>query len=347
MKIAFVHDWLVYPWGAEKVFFDMVEEIVNSKETYYFNKPFRESLNLINCTKFKIFTTFYNPSFKLPESYKVESVISTPKLLKYYRHLLPLFPSFQKLLSNKIQKYNPDLVIISSFAIAKNIDIKKPKILYLHSPMQYVWSHFDEYIKKFKFPTKQVFKLVAKYLRTWDKKYTEFDYIIFNSSYTKELFQEIYNKKVKGEIIHPKVKIPEFKEIDIFEKYKLQPWTYYIYIWRLVKLVKHLDKIIQAFNKNWKTLVIVWDWPDKEYLQNLAKENIKFLWYIPETSDNYRNLLKNAKALVNITKESFGIVNKQASLLNIPIVCKKHWAIQDISGKKVFIKNTTDLNTLE
>ena len=29
------------------------------------------------------------------------------------------------------------------------IDIDSKKILYLHSPMQYIWSHYDEYINKF------------------------------------------------------------------------------------------------------------------------------------------------------------------------------------------------------
>ena len=345
MKIAFVHDWLVYPWGAEKVFFEIIDEIINQKNSYYISDKLKNKLNLANINDYKIFTTFYNPKFPLPFDIPVESVFSQKTILKYYRHLLPFFPLFQRILSKKIQKYNPDLVIISSFAIAKNIDINKPKILYLHSPMQYIWSHFEEYRKKFKFPTNYLFGFSAKYLRKWDKKYYKFDYIIFNSTYTKETFGKTYNLTSSWEIIHPKVTKPTFKEINIFEKYNL-PKEYYLYIWRLVKLVKHVDKIIQAFNKNWKTLVIVWDWPDKNYLKNLAKENIKFLWYIPETSDDYRNLLKNAKALINITKESFWIVNKQASLLNIPIICKNHWAINDIPWKKIFIKDVSDLEKI-
>jgi hypothetical protein len=54
-----------------------------------------------------------------------------------------------KVLSKKIRKYNPEKIIISSFAIAKNISVPNiKKKLYLHSPMQYIWSHYDEYTHK-------------------------------------------------------------------------------------------------------------------------------------------------------------------------------------------------------
>jgi len=338
MKIAFVHDRLVYSWWAEKVFSEMIQEIISNKEqNYYFSEKIRKKFGIKNISEYKIFTTFYNSQIDLFKNFQIEPVISNKLLLKYYRHLMPLFPLFQKILSYKIRKFDPDLIIISSFAIAKNIDVNKPKILYLHSPMQYIRSHYEEYKNKFWFLTRQIYKISSFFLRKWDKKYTTFNYIIFNSNYTKETFTKFYdNPKFEGKIIRPKVEIPEFKEVDVFKKYNLNK-EYYIYIWRLVRLVKHLDKIIEAFNKNWKQLVIVWDWPDKDYLKKIAKENIKFLWYIDQKTDDYRNLLKNAKALVNITKESFWIVNKQASLLWIPIICKNYWAIKDIPWKKIFV----------
>ena len=57
-----------------------------------------------------------------------------------------------KILSKKIKKMHPDHIIISSFAIAKNITPISgiPMILYLHSPMQYIWTHYDEYNEKLK-----------------------------------------------------------------------------------------------------------------------------------------------------------------------------------------------------
>jgi len=42
-----------------------------------------------------------------------------------YRNLIFFYPSLTKLLSKKIKKYKPEQIIISSFAISKNIDIPK------------------------------------------------------------------------------------------------------------------------------------------------------------------------------------------------------------------------------
>jgi len=55
-----------------------------------------------------------------------------------------------KILSKKIKKRKPDYITISSFAIAKNITPISgiPMMLYLHSPMQYIWTHYDEYNEK-------------------------------------------------------------------------------------------------------------------------------------------------------------------------------------------------------
>jgi hypothetical protein len=62
------------------------------------------------------------------------------------------------ILSYKIQKETPNHILISSFAVAKNINQCKTKTenpktkitLYLHSPMQYIWSHHEEYTGKLK-----------------------------------------------------------------------------------------------------------------------------------------------------------------------------------------------------
>ncbi|MEI6672895.1 MAG: hypothetical protein WCL02_06295 [bacterium] len=60
------------------------------------------------------------------------------------------YPTLMKILSHKIKRYKPDYITISSFAIAKNITPISgiPIMLYLHSPMQYIWTHYDEYNEK-------------------------------------------------------------------------------------------------------------------------------------------------------------------------------------------------------
>ncbi len=69
-----------------------------------------------------------------------------------YRNLMVFYPTLMRILSRKVKKRKPDEIQISSFAIAKNITPIEgvPTHLYLHSPMQYIWSHYEEYNNKFK-----------------------------------------------------------------------------------------------------------------------------------------------------------------------------------------------------
>ena len=335
-KIAFVHDRLIFPWGAEKVFFDIIKDTLN--QSWYY-KVLTQNYSITKPSA-KIFTTFYNPDFKLDIDLPVESVIKSKKVHKFSRQLLPIYPLLQKILSAKIRKFNPDLVIISSFAIWKNLSLWKiPKILYLHSPMQYIRSHYQEYLQNpyFKNPVKKlIFQLSAKYLRKWDKQFIKFDKIFFNSFYTKKTFEKNYNVSTNYPVLYPFVEIPDFKPVNIFKKYNL-PQKYYLYIWRVVKFVKKLDKIINFFNQTGENLVIVWDWPDLEELKKIAKPNIRFLGYIPSNNDDYWNLLKNSYALINLTKESFWIVNYQALKLDKVVICKPQWAIKEMKGKKIYL----------
>jgi len=72
-----------------------------------------------------------------------------------YRNLIVFYPFFMRVISRKIKKYHPNKLIISSFAIAKNLELGTWNLelgtkLYLHSPMQYIRSHYDEYTAKLK-----------------------------------------------------------------------------------------------------------------------------------------------------------------------------------------------------
>ncbi len=350
MKIAYIHDWLVFPWWAEKVFFDLINFTQNKPNIEKLTSQRKEFITDMEKlwiykqkNEYKIFTTFHKTDFTNPTNLQIEAALSSEKIWKYFRNLMPFFPIFSKILSKKINDYNPDLVIISSFAIWKNLDIKAKKVLYLHSVMQYIRSHYEDYVKKFSWVKKLAYILSSKYLRIWDKKHKEFDKIYFNSNYTKKTFQKTYHKHTDWKILFPLVQKPEFKEIDLKEKFGIE-WEYYIFIWRLVRLVKNLDIIIKAFNNTNKQLIIVWDGPDKDYLKSLVKgNNIKFLWYLDSKSNEYWTLLKNAKALINITKESFWIVNYQAYLTWTKLISINKWAINDIPWEKILIEDYKDL----
>ncbi len=157
------------------------------------------------------------------------------------------------ILSKKIKQYKPDHIFISSFAVAKNImpisGIKTT--LYLHSPIQYIRTHYDEYKEKLKGIKGILFRLIAKKLKKRDKKYTKFDHIYANSKYTAQEAQRIYG------ISNITITYPKISSSYFTTPIQETPLPYYIYVGRLVSLVKEVDKIIKCVNELHIPLIIM------------------------------------------------------------------------------------------
>jgi glycosyltransferase involved in cell wall biosynthesis len=65
--------------------------------------------------------------------------------------------------------------------------------------------------------------------------------------------------------------------------------------------------------------------PDEEYLKSIAKGNIVFIWRIQDPVEKSK-IIQNAKWLINITKESFGICTAEALLAGVPVFAYNDWA---------------------
>ncbi len=247
-----------------------------------------------------------------------------------YRNLMMFYHFFMRVLSRKIRKYSPEKIIISSFAIAKNISVPNiKKKLYLHSPMQYIRSHYDEYTHKLVWFKLALFKAITPRLRRRDKKFTQFDEVEFNSQYTAKLAKELY--WITGNVVYPKID-PAFQTANLV----LQPNNYYIYVWRTVKFVKEVDKIIKLFNEIKEPLLIMWSGPDELYLKSIAWDNVIFIWRIENPKEKMK-IISESKWLINITKESFWICTMEALLCWVPVFGFNDGASVELVGSESWI----------
>ncbi len=319
MKVIFVQCW-IQPWWATEVLKDIVDHTKFSHASIYALISSEKWLKTKKHTV-KIYTIL--PS-RLNALFASNQQIRRKKIFDH-RYLIAIAPLCMRYMSRKIHKTKTDKIIVSSFAIAKNIDTNNiPTTLYLHSPMQYIRTHADEYRSKLKGTQSFMRSRISPYLQKRDKQYTTFDKVYSNSLYTAQAAKEIY--RIESTVVYPQI-----DTIFYNQQISTTPQSYYVYIWRLVRFVKELDRIIIANNTLWFPLIIIGSGPDEQYLKDLAQDNTIF---IPRTStEQYIKILKEAKGLINITKESFGIVTAQAIALWVPVLGYNGWATPELINK--------------
>lgn len=317
MKTAFVHDRIAHEWWAEAVLKDLI--LKDSHEEWvifcYYSKQ----------TRWRVWDKAYRIITALPHWLnKWFIVCNTRKLfllstLFDYRNLMFRFPYLTRRLSRKIKRYAPDSVIISSFAAVKNINTQiAPTTLYLHCPMQYIWENYYENVQKLSFPIKQFYQLATQFLRPRDKRKRTYDKVYFNSEYTQEIAQKLYD--LSWEIQYP----------PLDEAFKTHMHTddiqqYFVFVGRVVKYVREIDKIIRLFNRLQLPLIVVGDGPDMWFAQTIAWPTIIFTWRVDDVNEK-KKLLEHARWFINLAKESFGLWTAEALCSGTPVFGYNGWA---------------------
>lgn len=365
MKIAFVH-CRIQPWWALNVLKDLIDEEKELKHGKIFTifsdskqlKTKHHQLEIITALPRRLNNLFLRSS-----THKVPLL----SWLFDYRNLMFFYPSLMRIISKKIRKYlrrnknlnnnedfngveimpttlehsssnkvkklnsskadrcEPDHITISSFAIAKNITQPSgiKTTLYLHSPMQYIRTHYDEYKEKLTGLKGKIFNNIVPKLRKRDLKFTKFDKVYANSKYTAKVAEELYdihNIQIKYPVVTEKCFIPAVQET---------PFEYYLYIGRLVSFVREADKIIKLCNQMKVPLIMMGSGPDEKYLKSIAGPTIMFIGWIQDINEKIK-IISQAKWLINLTKESYGIGTVEAMLLGVPVFGYGQWATAEL-----------------
>ena len=319
-KIAIVCDWIKDWWGAEQVLAAMLE--IFPKAHIFTSVFFQEN----------------NPVFKW-RKITTSFIQKIPFLNKSHKLALTLRPlAFE---SFDFSSY--DIVITSTSAESKWI-ITKPETLhitYCHTPTRYFWSHYHEYLNMMEFGwilnwiwKKTAPKIIHK-LRIWDFVAAQRpDYFVANSKNTASRIKKYYSRE--SEVIYPFVRINEFK----LEENKDD---YYLYVWRCIPY-KKFDLIVDAFNKNWKKLILVTNTANKLYKTLKAKSKPNITWKLNISRTETTKLFEKAKAFLFPPEEDFWIVPLEAQASWTPVIAyKKWWALETVIEWEtwIFFENQT------
>lgn len=295
MKIALVHEWLVFYAGGERVF-ESFTNIWKDADVFALVDFLNDEERKIILKGKHAHTTFIQ---KLPFAEKK------------FRSYLPLFPLAIESLN--LSKY--DVIVSSSHAVTKGVR-KKPNqlhISYCHSPMRYIWDEAETYFKSAGLDSgvkKIIATKILNYLRKWDLKTAKRpDYLLANSYYIAEKLKRTYNRE--STVIYPPVDVDKFKCVE-------QKDDYYFVASRLVPY-KRIDLIIEAFAQMPdKRLIIAGTGPELEKLKNKFLINVEFLGYQDEQA--LKDLMQKAKAFVFAAEEDFGIVVVEAMACGTPVI---------------------------
>lgn len=302
-KVALAHDFLTVWGGAERVFKVMAD--------MYPEAP--------------IYTLFYDEALvreRFPgREIRTSFLQKFPKWVRKSNWLLPLYP----IAVETIDLRDFDTVLSSSGAWMKGLvtRLHTRHISYLHSPMRYVWDMYHEHPKLrsgFKFGK----RLLLNYLRLWDKEAAARpDVLLVNSEYTKRRVEKYYRRD--SQIVYPPVVF--IREVPVKPERILPVDQSFLVVARL-SASKHIDTVIEAFNKLGLPLNIVGTGTEAKSLQALAGKSIRFLGGVSDTE--LKTLYQKAQALIQPSEEDFGLVALEALSLGTPVIAYREGAIQEL-----------------
>ncbi len=290
MRVAIVHDWLNQRGGAEVVLEALVEMIPQSP----------------------IYTSMYW-SQAMPQAYRSWDIRTSfmdrlPLVKRHHQPFLPLYPfAFE---SFDFTGY--DLVISNKSGFCHGV-ITSPNTLhicYCLTPTRFLWD-YAAYAQRERLSrlARRALPPFLNYLRVWDRAAADrVDHFVAISRTIQRRIAKYYRHD--SAIIYPPVDTGKFTPSDSQD-------DYFLIVSRLIPY-KRIDLAVRAFNELGLPLVIIGDGRDRDSLQALAKDNVKFLGHVPD--GEVGDYFARCRAFVLPGQEDFCIAPVEAQAAGRPVI---------------------------
>lgn len=305
-KIVLVHDELVRRGGAEIVFEEMAR-IFPQADIYalYAGRP---QMTINGITR-PIHTSFLQ---KLPRW-----------LLTHPSRILPLLPYA----AEELDLSHYDVVISSASGFAKAIVTRSniPHICYCHTPTRYLWDATHEITARLTTAASWPARAVLHYLRLVDFASAQrVDHFIANSQYTAQRITAYYRRP--STVIYPPIDTAFFTPGLATHRLPAAERPFLI-VGRLSES-KHFEQAIAVCKKLGFPLVVVGQGADLPRLKRFAGKQTIFTGRI--SAEELRRYLREARALLQPTREDFGMAAAEALACGTPVIALDEGGVKEI-----------------
>jgi glycosyltransferase involved in cell wall biosynthesis len=291
--VAILHDWLTGMRGGEKVLQAICE--LYPEATLY--------------TLVRVPGTVSPVIERHP--IRTSVVQRLPRVARYYRHYLPLFPTAVELFD--LDRY--DLVISSSHCAVKSAIPRggAAHVCYCHSPMRYAWDQFGAYFGPDQVgPTRsRLMRPVMAAMARWDAATAgRVDRFLANSQYVAGRIRRYYNRR--STVVYPPV------DTEFYRPDPSGPSGPGALVVSALVPYKRLDIAIEACRLARVPLTVVGQGPEEARLRRLGATHVQWLGWRPD--EEIRELYRQAAVVLLPGTEDFGIVPVEAQACGTPVV---------------------------
>lgn len=306
-RIAIVHDWLTNMGGAEPLVLEL-------------HKLFPDA---------PIYTSVYDASrMSAFNDIDVRTTYLQRILPRFIRYKHVLWPVLRAYAFRRLDLSEFDIIISSSSAEAKSVRKTRPgqvHISYIHTPIRYYWSHYDEFRREFNFGVltpiiRPFIPLFVRWMRRLDlASVKDIDVLIANSTVTQERIKTFYGRS--STVVHPPINVARFTPPPRGDRSGYVMWGRHV-------PYKRFDLAIEACNELGAELTVIGSGPDTERLKKLAGPTIHFTGRISD--EELVSRAQSAQAFLFPNEEDFGMSAVEALAAGTPVVAYAKGGVLDI-----------------
>ncbi len=292
-RLAVVHDWLNVYGGAERLLAGVLTLIPDAHLFSLFHHP--SALEHTPLAGREVTTSFLQ---------------QFPLVGKYYRGLLPLMPAAV----GSLNVSGFPFVLSISHAVAHGVRTSpgQTHVAYICTPMRYAWHLRDDYLGLYRLDRPLLGWLARKMLhrlQQWDRgSARQADHFLAISAWTAARMKQAWGQTAR--VIYPPVDVDRFCPADVRD-------DYYLVVSRFVPY-KLIPRIIQAFNRMKRQLVVVGDGPELSHASRIAGPTVRLLGSQPD--EVVTDLMNRARAFIHMALEDFGIAMVEAQAAGCPVI---------------------------